>query len=238
VRDDFAAGRGMALPAIFNYDLQSHLRVEMYGWSWAAAQFLDAHPLSRAAFRGRFADAREEGPELTRRMLADIGESAGDLSEEWQLYAAEADYGYDVARAAVKRRPGRPLTDPEVRVKILASLGWQSTGVELRAGETYEVAAVGRYRLVAGPPEWPCEPGGVTIRYHRGLPLGMLVGAIRPDPLPADTLTPLARPQPIGRKRLVEPEWNGVLYLKINEPPGELSDNDGELLVRIRKPPP
>ena len=237
VRDDFAAGRGMALPAIFSYDLQSHLRVEMYGWSWAAAQFLDAHPLSRAAFRGRFADAREEGPELTRRMLADIGESAGDLSEEWQLYAAEADYGYDIARAAVKRRPGQPLTDPEVRVKILASQGWQSTGVELQAGETYEVAAVGRYRLVAGPPEWPCEPGGVTIRYHRGLPLGMLVGAIRPDPLPANTLTPLARPQPIGRKRLVEPEWSGVLYLKINEPPGELADNDGELLVRIRKAP-
>ncbi len=237
VRDDFAAGRGMSLPAIFSYDLQSHLRVEMYGWSWAAAQFLDAHPLSRTAFRARFADAREEGPELTRRMLADIGESAGKLSEEWQLFAAEADYGYDVARAAVKHQPSQPWMEPEVRLKVAANLGWQSTGIELRAGETYEVAAVGRYRLVAGPPEWPCEPGGVTIRYHRGLPLGMLVGAIRPDPLPADTLTPLARPQPIGRKRLIEPEWTGTLYLKINEPPGELADNDGELLVRIRKPP-
>jgi hypothetical protein len=238
VRDDFAAGRGMSLPAIFSYDLQSHLRVEMYGWSWAAAQFLDAHPQSREAFRARFADAREEGPELTRRMLADIGDAAADLSEEWQLFAAEADYGYDVARAVVKRQPGRPLTDPEVRLKVSASLGWQSTGVELRAGEAYEVAAVGRYRLVTGPPEWPCEPGGVTIRYHRGLPLGMLVGAVRPDPLPDDMLTPLARPQPIGRKRLIEPAATGTLYLKINEPSAELADNEGELLVRIRKPPP
>ncbi len=45
VRDDFAAGRGMALPAIFSYALQSHLRVEMYGWSWAAAQFQDAQKI-------------------------------------------------------------------------------------------------------------------------------------------------------------------------------------------------
>jgi hypothetical protein len=66
----------------------------------------------------------------------------------------------------------------------------------------------------------------------------MLVGAVRPDPLPADTLTPLARPQPIGRKRLIEAEATGTLYLKVNEPSAELADNEGELLVRIRKPPP
>ncbi len=235
VQDEFAAGRGKSLEAIFSYGLNSHLQADMYGWCWAAAQFLDAHPRTRAAFRGRMVDARDEGPELTRHMLAQLENDWSDVSEEWQMFIAQAEYGYDVARAAVRRRPAQPLTTPEVRLKIASDAGWQSTGVQLEGGASYEVAAVGRYRIVAGPPVWWCEPGGVTIRYYRGQPLGMLLGAVCSEPLPADTITPLARPEPIGRKRILAPAQTGTLYLKINEAPLDLADNDGELLVRVRR---
>ena len=51
VRDQFAAGQGLQLTDVFKLDAQSHLRNEAYGWCWAAAQFLEAHPLTREAFR-------------------------------------------------------------------------------------------------------------------------------------------------------------------------------------------
>ncbi|MFO0868736.1 MAG: hypothetical protein U0935_07265 [Pirellulales bacterium] len=237
VKDEFSAGRGQPLEQIFAYALNAHLQNETYGWCWAAAQFLDAHPLTQAAFRERFAAVRDAGPEFTRPLLESLEEHWPALSEEWQLFVAQADYGYDVARAAIQHRPAAPLTTPEVRLKISAAAGWQSTGIQLEQGVSYEVAAVGRYQLVAGPPIWWCEPGGVTIRYFRGQPLGMLLGAVRPAVLSSDRLTPLANPEPIGRRRIMTPSGAGVLYLKINEFPGELADNSGDLLVRVRKAP-
>ena len=66
---------------------------------------------------------------------------------------------------------------------IAADRGWQSSGVWLEAGKTYHVAASGRYQIAVekngdGEKAWSCEPGGVTIEYHDGRPLGELLGAV------------------------------------------------------------
>ena len=186
-------------------------------------------------FRSLVDDAREGGSEFSRRLIKRLGDDWEDLSEEWQLFVAQAEYGYDVAKAAIERRPAQPLTGDEIRLKVSAERGWQSSGVRLEMGESYEVAAVGRYQISAGPPVWWSEPGGVTIRYYRGQPLGILQGAVRGDSFSRDKLTPLATPQAIGRKQVLSPSESGVLYLRVNESPRDLADNVGELLVRIRR---
>jgi hypothetical protein len=235
IQDDFAAGRGKSLEAVFQYDLRTSLEVEAYGWSWAAAHFLDSHPKSQAVFRSLIDDAREGGPEFSRRLIKRLGDDWEDLSEEWQLFVSQAEYGYDVPKAAIERRPAQPLTSAEIRLKVAADKGWQSSGVELEAGESYEVAAVGRYQIAAGPPVWWSETGGVTIRYHRGQPLGILQGAVRGEAFSRDKLTPLVKPLAIGRKQVVSPAESGTLYLRVNESPRDLADNTGEILVRIRR---
>ena len=53
VKDALAAGNGMTLTRIMQYDARAHLKNEPYGWCWAACAFLDAHPRTRAAFRAR-----------------------------------------------------------------------------------------------------------------------------------------------------------------------------------------
>ncbi|GAG52628.1 unnamed protein product, partial [marine sediment metagenome] len=86
---------------------------------------------------------------------------------------------------------------------------------------------------------------GVTIRYHDGRPLGMLVGAVRRD-RPRATTRPRTRPQDepqdepsllspfeIGTGTTHTPPASGTLYLKINDSPGELHDNAGRLEVRV-----
>jgi hypothetical protein len=61
----------------------------------------------------------------------------------------------------------------------------------------------------------------------------MLLAAIRPtDGEPGD-LSPFLAPLPIGLGAVITPAQSGTLYLIINDSPGELDDNAGELVARI-----
>ena len=75
----------------------------------------------------------------------------------------------------------------------------------------------------------------MTVRYYRGQPLGVLQAAVGDlDNQPAEAMTPLAVPQPIGLSATIEPTASGALYLKINDSPAELADNEGSLTVEVR----
>jgi hypothetical protein len=63
----------------------------------------------------------------------------------------------------------------------------------------------------------------------------MLLGAVRDDQQPLAGLTPLVKPAPIGLGRDLTPQSGGTLYLKINESAADLSDNRGEVIVRIQR---
>ena len=59
------------------------------------------------------------------------------------------------------------------------------------------------------------------------------MAAIRPNEW-SEGLTPLARPGPIGLGRQITAVRTGTLYLRINDSPAELDDNEGTLTVEIR----
>jgi hypothetical protein len=239
IRDDFAAGRGLTLEEIFRYDARAHLRVEAYGWSWAAVMFLDGHPLTQAAFRELKGRAADRTVRFSENFLERVKPDWPAIREDWQLCVANIEYGYDVARsAAVRKGEAAPLPPGAVKVKIDADRGWQSTGLKLAAGQSYQLSASGRYQVAAEPKVWWCEPGGVTVRYYRGQPLGMLLAAIGDVEQPAGAITPLAAPQPIGLAAAIEPILSGTLYLKVNDSPAELADNAGNLTVEIQRQTP
>ncbi|MEX2027509.1 MAG: hypothetical protein WEH44_09410, partial [Pirellulaceae bacterium] len=234
IRDDFEAGKGLTLEEVFQYDSRAHLRVEAYGWSWAAVMFLDGHPLSQVAFRelkGQTADrSLRFSEEFTKRVEHDWPA----IREDWQLCVANLEYGYDAARSAVMRKADVvPLPASGAKVTIRADRGWQSTGLKVEAGKRYQLSASGRYQIAAEPKVWWCEPGGVTIRYYRGQPLGMLLAAVGDVEQPPGAMTPLAVPQPIGLGAVIEPLAAGTLYLQVNDSPAELADNEGDLTVQI-----
>jgi hypothetical protein len=163
------------------------------------------------------------------------------LSTQWQLFLAGSEYGYDIARSAVEFQPGRPLAAGGASVEIASDRGWQSSGLRLEEGVTYQLRASGRYQVADQPRIWWCEPGGVTIRYYQGRPLGMLLGAIQGDlPEPQERkanmwqeITPLAKPFPIGLSHTITAKYSGTLYLRINDSAAELADNAGTLSVQI-----
>jgi len=234
IRDDFAANKGMTLTDVMKYGDRAHLEKQPYGWSWGAAVFFDSHPAYREEFRKLQKHVGIFGIDFSRRFHDQLADQWSEVNEQWQLFVVNMEYGYDVAREAVEYRPGQALPAGGTTVAIAADRGWQSTGVRVQAGTTYRVTAAGRYQVADQPKIWPSEPDGVTIRYWKGRPLGMLLGAIRDDALNPDQMTPLATPFPVGRSRTISPPESGTLYLRINDSPAELADNGGELTVEIR----
>ena len=235
VRDEFAASRGLMLEDVFRYDARAHLRIEPYAWSWAACAFLDQHPLTQKAFRELKANTGDRSAEFSQSLLRRLEADWQAIREDWQLFIVNIDYGYDVAKSAVVRtKEARPLPAGGASVTVNADRGWQSTGIAVEAGRTYSLKASGRFRLKGEPKVWQSEAGGVTIRYHQGQPLGMLLAAIGDEKEPSSPITPLARPQPIGLAGEIEPKTGGTLYLKLNDSPAELADNSGTVTVEIK----
>ncbi len=234
IKDDYAKSRGMLLTDIMRYDAHAHLKTEPYGWCWGAALFLDNHPLTRDAFRNLPKVAADRSMDFTRDFLKELEADWPAINEDWQLFIVNADYGYDVERGAVLRKKEvSAIPTGGATVTLATDRGWQSSGFAVEAGKTYTVAASGRYRVAKSPQPWPCEPGGITIHYHRGKPLGMLLAAIGDNKNEADTVTPLANPVAVGRLAEITPAFAGTLYLSINEAAAGLADNEGSLTVKI-----
>jgi hypothetical protein len=237
IKDDVAADKGLSLIDVMKYDAQAHLQLEPYGWCWGAAWFLDKHPLTHNAFADLQQSTRDRTLEFSKRFYERVKNDWPAITEDWQLFTHECDYGYDVPRAVVMRKAATELPAAGATVTLATDRGWQSTGFRLIAGKKYDLKATGRYTIVANPKTWPCEAGGITIHYHRGQPLGMLLAGISETDPPATGPSPLTTPTAIGLSHNLTPTVTGTLFLKINEASSALADNTGTLRVAVRESP-
>lgn len=226
IRDAIEADRPISLPAVMSFRRGRTLNTNQYAWCWALCSLLDSQAEYQAKFRALQQHVTDD--DFTRRAKEVFQPEWDDLLVEWQALIAELDYGYDLQRMAMQHKASEPLTG-EASLSLRADRGWQSSGWQLRKGESYAVIADGRYQIAEDGAPWPCEPGGVTIRYHAGQPLGKLLGAWR-------TLEgEFSKSFPIGLASKLTPESDATLYLRVNDSPAELSDNAGTLEVRIRR---
>jgi hypothetical protein len=231
VRSAFAEHRAKSFEQVLAIAPDMPDENDLYGWAWAAAALLDAHPRYRDRFRKLSRLVHQ--PDFNQSFRQLIGDDWDALVEEWQVFVGTLEYGHDVARTAIDFTPGGPVPDEGRTVSVAADRGWQNSGLRLEAGQAYSLRARGRYQVADRPRPWPCEPGGVSIRYYQGRPLGILLGAVRPDGPPRSP-TALLRPLAIGLGRTLSPPQSGTLFLKINDSPGELDDNSGQLEVRVK----
>jgi hypothetical protein len=236
-RDSVADHHALSFNAVMQLDNRAQMNNESYAWCWAAAKFLDSHP----RYRGRFRALSKYVQELNfnDKMRRDFDADWNDLQAEWQAFIATLDHGFDFERMAIDFQKGEPLGGQPRKVEISAERGWQSSGVWLEANHTYKITASGRYQIAAElvndkQQAWPCEPGGVSIEYHDGHPLGMLLGAINPGTeIPSNALMSFVDPIPIGLQAVVKPTTSGTLYLRVNDSAAKLDDNRGSLTATI-----
>lgn len=114
-----------------------------------------------------------------------------------------------------------------------ADQGWQSSGITVEPGRTYELTASGRFQVHDVPRPWLSEPQGVTLRYIEGKPLGALLAAVVPVSDIAGAAMALQNPQLVGKQAELTVTKPGTLFFKINDSPAELAGNRGEINVRI-----
>jgi hypothetical protein len=243
VREAVRENRLRPLQAVLQIDSRRALDTTEYAWAWALAAYLHHTPGYRDSFAtlSRFVQDRD----FNDRFRETFRRAWPDLVAEWPVYVSELDYGYDFPRMAMIHRESPPLSDPSSACEIRADRGWQSTGIVLRQGENYRVVAAGSYQVAADPKPWISEPQGVTIRYHRGHPLGALLGRLRSLPPAEPRVEPGAETtsgsppglfEPafrIGSEVSLVPRREGVLYVRVNDAPAELHDNRGTLEVNI-----
>jgi hypothetical protein len=225
-----AAGKPMFISKLMSYDNRIQQN-DAYGWCWAAVAFMDAHPKYQERFRQLYHYADVDG--FNDRFRDLFRKDERELIEEFILFTISLQYGHDVKRTAIDFQDGKPLAPDGAQTKVAADRGWQSSGVLLEAGKTYRITASGRFQVAAAPKPWISEAQGVSIRYHKGRPLGVLLGAVRPEEYTSGDTIALTRPFAVARGATITPEKTGTLYLKINDSAAELADNSGELSVKI-----
>jgi hypothetical protein len=232
VQTQFKEGKALYLRDVLALENRHYLENEPYAWSWAAAAFLYGHPAYRDRFRALL--KRRAGGDLNEQFKQVYADDARQLGEEWQVFIGELAHGYDFERTRLDFAAAKstPEANKPAKVSIAADRGWQHTGLRLESGKRYKLTAAGRFTLASVPKPWTSEPGGVTIRYHRGLPLGVLLAVVRSDEAPVGP-SPFFNPQEIGLGATIEPQQAGILYLRINDFAGELADNSGAATVTV-----
>ena len=220
------------LADVFTTPPTDHHDIAAYATSWAAVACLAQHPAHAAAFA-----ACERGPldaSFTDRLTSAAGWDAARAARDFDAFTDEVDYGFDVARSAIDWSPGRRPAARET-FAVDAARGWQNTGLALTAGGTHALTASGPVRLGevaardgAAATVIESAADGISLRWYRGRPSGRLLAAQWVE-----------KPEGGGRPRFVvigegstatiTAVTDGPLYLKINESPGDLSDNQGAL---------
>jgi hypothetical protein len=235
VQTRYAAHRALSLARMLASDNRAQQENQWYGWCWAAAAFLDGHPRYQARFRQMHKLVGDSGDLFNQQVMKIFADDWTRLNEEWQLFVANLDYGYDFRKMDVEFTAGKPLGDAGQTISIAADRSWQPSGVRLEAGQSYRLRAAGRYQVANEPRPWWCEPGGVTIRYYHAQPLGILLAAIRADEVNVQSPSGLLKPIVVGLGITLKAQQAGTLYLRINDSAGSLGDNAGSLSVEITR---
>ena len=229
IREDVAEGNSRSLEDVFRMPNQAFRSVRNYAWAWAACKFFGEHPLSRAQFAELESSANDLSREFSIQFYRAVKNDWPQLKGDWELFLAEMDYGIQISQLSITEVAGE---GGDV-FSIDTTRGWQKSTVTVEKGKTYQINASGRFQVALdGTTPWPCEPGGVTIEYFRGHPLGMLMaGVVSGDE--GQELGGLLEPTPIGLKGTFTATQDGKLCFRINESAAKLDDNSGSVIVRV-----
>lgn len=233
VRQD---GEVPTLESVMRYQPSLSGDVATYGWSWAATLLLQAYPEYHDALHAAAEDA-DDGPGFNRRFFQQVTQQKWPvLSARWRMMCWDLDYGFDWSRERISISEADPIWKGQpLQVKVAANMGWQSAAVRFNPGTRIRLQPSGQIVLDSEPKPWVSEPPGVTVRYHRGRPLGQLLACVLPNaPGRGPTLQPLEI-KAIEAETTLEIKRHSWLLLRVNDGVGELANNQGAYDVVISK---
>ena len=191
-----------------------------YAWRWALCHLLANNPNYADRFKPLAIALmrKQEGASFE----AVYGPTAQQLSFEYAFFLKTLDNGYraDLCAWQWNRRFAVLTGRRQSQAKVSAGLGWQATGVQLEQGTSYDLAAVGNWKIA--------KDGGEYSANGDGAGRGKLMAVIFKD-------FKLSEPFPIGKSKSFVSPTDGQLFLRCQDDWNKLADNSGELTVHIRR---
>ncbi|AMV33245.1 hypothetical protein VN12_14050 [Pirellula sp. SH-Sr6A] len=236
IRETLEQKTAPKLSAIVSFPDMRQQRMERYSWSWAACTFLMGHPELSKDFQTIYRGNLDYGMTSSKRFFQAMEDQWSGLSLRWRCFVDDLDFGMDIARSSLLLQ-GISLDEPNAKptaTEIASDRGWQAVLGPVPPGTNVQIKASGRIvvRRPDSAPVWESEAAGVTVEYHRGFPLGCLLGvwAEVDTEQPSEPWTPIR----IGKGTSLEsPARPAILLLRINEPSSGLADNQGSLQISL-----
>ncbi|WP_299468933.1 hypothetical protein [uncultured Gimesia sp.] len=206
---------------------------EAYAWSWALCQFFDKHPHYAKPFREL--PRHMQGTQFSHKIQQLIDDDFSEINDAWLLFARNLLPGYDFERATIAFAPGLPIDpDASATATITSDHGWQSSGMHVDQGSTYELRAAGTFTLAEKPKPWESTANGISFRYFKGQPLGRLTMMIRPEPGASNPdQRSILQEYPLGANATWMATVSGTVYFRLNDAWNELADNQGSVTVTV-----
>jgi len=219
---------------VMQFQPQLFDNVAPYSLSWAAAMMFHRYPNYNETFYAAARRGRDAAALFNRRFYQRLRRQWPTVRARWHLLTHELDYGFDWQRHRVDLSADDPLWNGQaITAMVAAEEGWQSAGVRFAPGTKLNLIPSGEVILETEPKPWLSHPPGVTIRYHRGRPLGQLLVCILPNAAPdTEYLQPLQIVPLPESQRLEIDEFSWLLF-RVNDAPGDLANNDGTYEVVI-----
>ena len=229
------AGDVPTIESVMLYPPSLSGNVATYSWSWGAAMLMSAYPDYRPALLAAARNGQQTGPGFNRQFYRQISQRKWPVvAARWRILCNDLDYGFEWSRERVAISEADPLWDEQpLRITVPADRGWQSAGVRFSPGARLLVRGSGQIVLDSQPKPWISHPSGVTIRYHRGRPLGQLLACVLPNaPAAGDRVAPL-QVVAVEERATLSIDEHCWLLLRVNDHVGDLGNNRGVFDVTI-----
>ena len=194
-----------------------------YAWRWALCHLLANNPNYSDRFKPLAIALMKNQEGATFEVV--YGPMGQQLAFEYALFLDQLDNGYRADLCAWQwNRKFNPLAGKRrTQVQISALSGWQATGVQLEAGASYDLAALGNWKIAKDGGEYDADGDKVG----RGQLIAVIFDNFK-----------LSDPFPIGKSKSFVSPTQGKLFLRCQDDWNKLADNAGEVTVHIRRTPP
>lgn len=193
---------------------------QAYAWRWALCHLLANNPNYAGRFKALGMALMSQQPGVSFESV--YGPVAREISFEYDFFVQHLDNGFrsDLCAWPWGRKFQYLPSQGYVTVKVAAKYGWQATGVKLAAGQAFDYAAKGTWKLQADGEDLSAD-GDANGR-------GRLAGIVMKD-------FSLSKPFDLGSRGVCTAPQEGDLYLRCRDDWNKIGDNDGALTVYLRK---
>ncbi|MDR3109175.1 MAG: hypothetical protein LBU65_05745 [Planctomycetaceae bacterium] len=242
IHDDCNAGKFLTIDEVMTLVSKEYDDPNAYAWSWALTMFLATETANDNGGNVMLQMTKELSPTIPRdlkRFNGKVKELIGSekfavLQKRWYDFASQIDYGYDVQRTRIESFVVGKLIESGVKpVRVKSERGWQNSGYSVEKGKSYRLTASGRFALDNTPSKWWSQPNGITIRYHNGNPIGVLLMAVVTDK--PDAGSAFMKPITVGSGIDYTATESGTIFFRINDSPNSLENNQGEAEVKFSR---